>query len=322
VTSVGHFSVGGSSFAGRPADWSGVTDRRILVAAGGALVGLVGGIAAAANGAPVPGVAAAVGALVAAAGVLWSPADPRDAGPSAVSTGTSAPAPAPAPSPAVDITTSPVSPPVPVTVAGSPAPPPAFDAPLPPAEPPLRLFAPPDEPERAADDGPSAPTDSSDEGSGQPPLLTDPTTGLFSEDYFNIAIEARLAAARRHLRPVGVVLLEVVEGLRVDRIRATDPGRVAEAVRETLREADTACRRPDGKFALLLEDTPENGAIWTVERIRRRLVDADASLTVWAGIACYPAHAFDKDSILRAADVALVAAREWRQDRIEVAAGD
>lgn len=297
-----------------------MTDRRFLLAAGGALVGVIGGIAAAANGAPLPGIAAAVGAVAAAAGVLWSPVDPRDAAGSAgsagaVPTGASAPAASPSadvPAPASAALFAPAGS---VPASAGPAAPPASSPPTPPADAvdAPRLFEP--EPAPEGDDEPPAESTS-------PPLLTDPTTGLFSEDYFNIAIEARLAAARRHLRPVGVVLLEVVEGLRVDRVRATDPARVAEAVRETLREADTACRRPDGKFALLLEDTPENGAIWTVERIRRRLVDADASLTVWAGIACYPAHAFDKDSILRAADLALVAAREWRQDRIEVAAGD
>lgn len=295
-----------------------MTDRRFLLAAGGALVGVVGGAAAAANGAPLPGIAAAIGALAAAAGVLWSPVDPRDVGGSAGAVPTGATTPAASPSsadvsaPASEVLFAPAGS---VPSSAAPAGPPTATPPAPPADATdaPRLFEPQPAPDR--DDDPPA-------GSTTPPLLTDPTTGLFSEDYFNIAIEARLAAARRHLRPVGVVLLEVVEGLRVDRVRATDPARVAEAVRETLREADTACRRPDGKFALLLEDTPENGAIWTVERIRRRLVDADASLTVWAGIACYPAHAFDKDSILRAADLALVAAREWRQDRIEVAAGD
>lgn len=153
-------------------------------------------------------------------------------------------------------------------------------------------------------------------------LLIDPDTGLFSSDYFDVAIEARVAAARRHLRPVGVVLLEVVGGLRAGHPAVTDPHRVAEAIQETLREADTACRRDDGRFALLLEDTPENGSIWTVERIRRYMAERDPSLTLWAGVACYPAHAFDSASLLRLAGSALDTAREWRQDRIEVAAAE
>ena len=270
-----------------------MTDRRFLLAVGGALVGVIGGTAAAVNGAPLAGIAAGAGAVAAAAGVLLSPLDPRDGGSGAAGSTATATTP-PVAAPAEHSVPS-------MAAAGAGTEPPTAEPPAPSTP---SLFGPPPDTPPAA------------------PLLTDPTTGLFSEDYFNIAIEARLAAARRHLRPVGVVLLEVVEGLRVDNVHPTDPRRVAEAVRETLREADTACRRPDGKFALLLEDTPENGAIWTVERIRRRLVDADASLTVWAGVACYPAHAFDKESILRAADLALVAAREWRQDRIEVAAGE
>lgn len=156
-------------------------------------------------------------------------------------------------------------------------------------------------------------------GTDAPDTLTDPTTGLFSESFFNVAIESRIAAARRHLRPVAVVLLEVVEGLPSSEPFEADAALVAEAVKVTLREADTACRLRNGYFALLLEDTPENGAIWTVERIRRQLLGQQSGLTLWAGVACYPAHAFGTQEIMDAAETALESAREWRQDRIEVA---
>ena len=45
--------------------------------------------------------------------------------------------------------------------------------------------------------------------------LTDGATGLFSEGYFTVALDARIAAARRQLEPVAVVLMEVIEGPRV-----------------------------------------------------------------------------------------------------------
>lgn len=150
--------------------------------------------------------------------------------------------------------------------------------------------------------------------------LVDQSTGLFSENFFLVALDSRIAAARRHLRPVAMVLLEVVEGLSSNRPSAVDAGLVAETIKATLREADTACRLHNGYFALLLEDTPENGAIWTVERIRRQLLESEKGLTVWAGVACYPAHAFSPEKILEASEQALVSAREWRQDRIEIAA--
>jgi two-component system cell cycle response regulator len=149
--------------------------------------------------------------------------------------------------------------------------------------------------------------------------LTDEATGLFSEDYFRVAVDARIAAARRHLRPVAVVLLEVLEGLRSGTPQSAQPMLVAEMINATLREADTACRLLDGRFGLVLEDTSENGAIWTVERVRRSIAELQQGLTLRAGIACYPAHAFGSTELLQRADEALVAARDWNQDRIEVA---
>jgi diguanylate cyclase (GGDEF)-like protein len=148
--------------------------------------------------------------------------------------------------------------------------------------------------------------------------LKDPLTGLFGDSYFNVVVEARVSAARRHLRPVAVVLFDVFDatGQRVD------AQSVAAAIKETLREADTACRLDDGRFAFVLEDTPEDGAIWTVERLRRKLSANASEQTRWAGIACYPAHAFSATEALSKAETAFAAAREWKQDRIEVARPD
>ncbi len=149
-------------------------------------------------------------------------------------------------------------------------------------------------------------------------VLTDPETGLFTEDYFNVSINARIAAARRHLRPVAIAVIEVVrleDGARVP----ADAGLVSRAITKTLREADTSCRMTDGRFGLVLEDTPENGAIWTVERIRREVNEHESDLTMWAGVACYPSHAFDSANLLAQASAALKDARDWQQDRIEVA---
>ena len=153
-------------------------------------------------------------------------------------------------------------------------------------------------------------------------LLSDPETNLFSEAYFRVALDARIASARRHLRPVAVALVEVVEGIQSGDSREADPVKVTGSIRQTLRDADTACRMSNGCFALILEDTPENGAVWTVERIRRNLTSRHGQHTLWAGVACYPAHAFSTDEILDQATVALASAREWKQDRIEIATAE
>src|SRR5262245_32605492 len=109
----------------------------------------------------------------------------------------------------------------------------------------------------------------------QADALTDGQTGLFSEGYFTVALDARIAAARRNLKPVAVVVMEVIQGLNSELPHPADPARVAHCMKATIREADTACRLMDGGYALVLEDTAENGAIWTVERIRRTLTGND-----------------------------------------------
>lgn len=154
----------------------------------------------------------------------------------------------------------------------------------------------------------------------EPSALTDTDSQLFSQAYFQVALQSRLASARRHLRPVSVCLIEVTEG-QADAAGGSAPaGRVADAIRQTIREADIACRMDDGTFAVILEDTPENGAVWTVERTRRNLVSRFGTHTMWAGVACYPAHAFSGDELIGQARTALRSAQEWNQDRIEVAA--
>jgi len=152
--------------------------------------------------------------------------------------------------------------------------------------------------------------------------LTDPLTGLFNHEYFLVTLDARIAAARRHLRPVAIALVQVVEGREGPDRPPADPIIVADALRQTLRESDTATRLGDGRFGVVLEDTPENGAIWTVERIRRCLAEHDPNVTLWAGVACYPAHAFDMSALIERAEVALRSAQEWHQDRIEIATAE
>src|SRR5690606_23407782 len=94
---------------------------------------------------------------------------------------------------------------------------------------------------------------------------------------------------------------------------------VAAKVKGTLRSSDVGARLSDGAFGLMLEDTPEDGAIWAVERLRRSLASRPGHRTVRAGIACYPGHALTPTELLAAVRTAFAAAQQWPQDRIEVA---
>lgn len=152
------------------------------------------------------------------------------------------------------------------------------------------------------------------------PSLLDPSSGLYAEPFFLATVSWRLTACRRVLRPMALALLEVVNGLPAGPVQPSDPKVVSTMVRSTLRASDVAGRMADGTYGLMFEDTPEDGAVWAVERLRRSLVSNNGSRVLRAGVSCYPGQALTPQQLLRGARQAFAAAREWPQDRIEVAA--
>ena len=161
-----------------------------------------------------------------------------------------------------------------------------------------------------------------DESDGTLPVdasLLDPSSGLFAEPFFLATVSWRLVACRRVLRPLALGLLEVVDGLPDGPVVPSDPKVVTAMVRATLRTSDVAARMSDGTYGVMLEDTPEDGAVWAIERLRRSLASKTGSRALRAGVACYPGQALTPVDLLDAARAAFATAREWPQDRIEVA---
>ena len=150
----------------------------------------------------------------------------------------------------------------------------------------------------------------------------DPATGLYDERYFAVLVQQQVAAARRSLRPVSVVIFEV------DALHESAPDQrdqalavVGDVVRRTLRESDSACRLGDLMVGAILEDTPEAGAVWAAERVRGTLLTSPIgdSLTLSAGVACYPSHALGAAELVQQAGRALEEARARGRDRVEMA---
>lgn len=152
----------------------------------------------------------------------------------------------------------------------------------------------------------------------------DATTGLLDVRYFEPALQSRVAAARRLLRPVSVVLLQVERGGGSSPAARDAVMRAFAAVlSSTLREADTACRLDEDRFALILEDTPEGGGVWAAERIRAGFArDGGPVELLAAGVAAYPSHALDAEDLLERAERALGRARASGRGQVEIAAAD
>ena len=140
-----------------------------------------------------------------------------------------------------------------------------------------------------------------------PSPLVDPETGLPDGRFFELALETRVSAARRHLWPVSVVLVEVTphpEHRLPDAVAAFNA-----LLRSTLREADTICRLGPRTFALLLEDTNEAGGVWAAERLQAAVAtDAIGARRLAGGVAAYPTHGLTAADVLGRARSALARA--------------
>lgn len=150
----------------------------------------------------------------------------------------------------------------------------------------------------------------------------DPSTGLYDERYFAVLVQQQVAAARRSLRPISVVIFEL-DGLAdaPDAERERALATMGDVIRQTFRESDTACRLGDTMIGAILEDTAETGAVWAAERVRGTLLatpDGDV-LTVSAGVACYPSHALGAAELVQQSGRALEEARRQGTDRVEIA---
>jgi diguanylate cyclase (GGDEF)-like protein len=150
----------------------------------------------------------------------------------------------------------------------------------------------------------------------------DPATGLYDERYFAVLVQQQVAAARRSLRPLSIVIFEIdALGDAGKEAQTQALGVVGDVVRRTLRESDAACRLGDLMIGAILEDTPEAGAVWAAERVRGTLLASPIgdSLTVSAGVACYPSHALGAAELVQQAGRALDEARARGRDRVELA---
>jgi diguanylate cyclase (GGDEF)-like protein len=169
------------------------------------------------------------------------------------------------------------------------------------------------------------PVEDDSEYPGDLDMVFDPATGLLDERFFPVIVQQRVAAARRQLQPLSIVLFEIdgfadeAEGVQADALKA-----LGEVIRKTLRECDSACRIGDLMGAAILEDTTEAGAVWAAERVRNALAHnpSGRSITLSAGVACYPSHALGAPELVAMAGKALETARARGRDHVEIAPAD
>jgi diguanylate cyclase (GGDEF)-like protein len=154
--------------------------------------------------------------------------------------------------------------------------------------------------------------------------LTDPLTGLGNHRHFHERFEAALAVARERGTTLSLCLIDLDDFKLVnDRFGHPAGDGVLSKVAARLRSDGEAFRLGGDEFAVLLPEVNEPLALATAQSIVTRLGAADVSpgggLTVSAGVATYPQHGRDRDTLIRLADGALYWAKEQGKNQVRPA---
>ncbi len=164
--------------------------------------------------------------------------------------------------------------------------------------------------------------------------VTDGLTGVFNHRRFQEAINAELLRARRHGRPLSVLMFDVDFFKRVNDAMGHPAGdellrRLAQVLSEELRQTDLIARYGGEEFTVLLPESTGREALQVAERMRQavetKLNDGTTPwpqrITVSAGVATFPEDGDNAHDVLSAADQAMYVAKRQGRNRVIGARG-
>jgi len=163
--------------------------------------------------------------------------------------------------------------------------------------------------------------------------FVDDLTGLYNSRYLKFAISNAMLKCKQPGQVFSVLFIDV------DHFKQVNDGRghlvgsefliaIGKTVKNAVRNIDPVFRYGGDEFVVVLQETDIEGAHEIGERIRknieRRVYVIEGQrlqTTVSIGVATYPTHAVDRDTLLRLADEAMYAAKKESRNAVHLAYG-
>jgi diguanylate cyclase (GGDEF)-like protein len=157
---------------------------------------------------------------------------------------------------------------------------------------------------------------------------TDGLTKIANRRTFESTLEREVARATRSAEHLSLVMIDIDHFKRLNDEHGHQSGdevlrNVAAALSCECRDFDTPARYGGEEFAIVLPGCGPDEALLIAERLRRAVASAPAvvPITASAGVATYPGHAGDADTLVRAADDALYESKRAGRNRTTMSAG-
>ncbi|HEY2734344.1 MAG TPA: sensor domain-containing diguanylate cyclase, partial [Polyangiales bacterium] len=160
---------------------------------------------------------------------------------------------------------------------------------------------------------------------------TDGLTGCFNKRHFHDELRQRMQAAQRFGRKLSLVIADIDHFKKVNDNHGHHVGDVVirelgQILKRLKRETDVVARFGGEEFCLLCEETGTDGAMLLAERVRLELGSTgfdieggQLNVSCSLGVATYPEHGTDKESLFAAADKALYAAKGAGRNQVRSA---
>jgi diguanylate cyclase (GGDEF)-like protein len=162
--------------------------------------------------------------------------------------------------------------------------------------------------------------------------VRDPLTGLFNRRYMMESLRREILRAERKNTTIGIVMADIDHFKQFNDRYGHAAGdellmRVGNFLESKIRRADVACRYGGEEFILFLPESSLDNTYQRMEQILEGVRSIEiyqhgirlAPITLSLGIAVYPDHGRDAETLLNAADTAMYRAKQ--EGRNCIAAG-
>ncbi len=158
--------------------------------------------------------------------------------------------------------------------------------------------------------------------------IRDSLTNLFNRRYLDETLDRELERAARENYPVCVIMIDLDHFKLVNDTYGHEAGDVVlKTLADTLslhcRRGDFACRFGGEEFVVVMPNIASDVAYQRADELRKTLNSMQIpygrfllNATISMGIACYPSNGEERESILRAADQAMYAAKKAGRNHI------
>ena len=160
---------------------------------------------------------------------------------------------------------------------------------------------------------------------------TDSVTGLLTNRAYQERLEAEFRKAQTARQSLALLIIDVDFFKRVNDTYGHPQGdellrQLGELLRQHARRADICCRYGGDEFTIVMPETIKAEAAMVAGRIRQAVADkmfvleqSLVNITVSIGVAGYPQDVTQKAALVKAADVALYAAKQDGRNNVKLA---